>query len=65
MQRESWDEALAIEEITGGHGRDIYEVVAELAGPGLEDDERITEDVIDTLLSQPRVVGSGSSSLIQ
>ena len=38
LQRESWDEALAVEEIAGdSNGGDLYALVAELAG-GLEDE---------------------------
>ena len=54
LQRESWDEALAIQKITGDQDRDIYAFVAELAGAGLADDEAIPEDAIDTLISRPQ-----------
>jgi hypothetical protein len=50
LQRESWDNSLAVEDILGNGDRDIYALVAELAG-GLKDDEAITEDIIDTLIS--------------
>jgi hypothetical protein len=49
-QRESWDQTLAVEDIVGNQERDIYALVAELAG-GLNDDERIPEDVIRTVIS--------------
>jgi len=48
LQRESWDEALAIQELTT-YDRDFYALVAELAG-GFKDDETITADVINSLL---------------
>jgi len=47
-QRESWDAALGIEEITGYDG-DIYAFVAETAG-GLKDDEAIPDDLVDELI---------------
>ena len=50
LQRESWDNSLAVEDILGNRDRDIYALLAELAG-GLKDDEAITEDIIDTLIS--------------
>ena len=50
LQRESWGNFLAVEDILGNGDRDIYALVAELAG-GLKDDEAITEDIIDTLIS--------------
>ena len=52
-QRESWDAALEIEEITGYPG-DIYAFVAETAG-GLKDDEAIPDDLVDDLISPPSV----------
>jgi len=48
-QRESWDAALGIEEITGYAG-DIYAFVAETAG-ALEDDEAISDDLVGELIS--------------
>ncbi|HZL70614.1 MAG TPA: hypothetical protein VFC29_25155 [Candidatus Limnocylindrales bacterium] len=48
-QRESWDAALRIEEITGYAG-DIYAFVAEMAG-ALKDDEAIPDDLVDELIS--------------
>jgi len=51
LQRESWDEALVVQDITGNYDRDIYAWVAELAG-GLKDDEAITKDIIDTTISR-------------
>jgi hypothetical protein len=48
LQRESWDNALAVQDITGNCDRGIYALVTELAG-GLKDDEAIAEDIIDTL----------------
>jgi len=48
-QRESWDTALAITELTGYDG-DIYAFVAETAG-ALEDDEAIPNDLVDELIS--------------
>ena len=48
-QRESWDVALGIEEITGYAG-DIYAFVAETAG-ALDDDEAIPDDLVDELIS--------------
>ena len=65
LQRESWDEALAIHEITGDQDRDFYAFVAELAGAGLADDEAIPEDVIDTLISRPQGGELRSSAFIQ
>ena len=47
-QRESWDAALGIEEITGYAG-DIYAFVAETAG-ALDDDEAIPDDLVDELI---------------
>jgi len=41
LQRESWDEALAIQELTANYERDFYALVAELAG-GFKDNEAIT-----------------------
>jgi hypothetical protein len=46
-QRQSWDTALEIEEITGYDG-DIYAFVAELAG-GFEDDEVIPDALVELL----------------
>ena len=43
-QRESWDAALGVEEITGYAG-DIYAFVAETAG-ALDDDEAIPDDLV-------------------
>jgi hypothetical protein len=48
-QRESWDMALTITEITGYAG-DIYALVAETAG-ALEDDEAIPDDLVEKLVS--------------
>ena len=48
-QRERWDTALEIEEITGYAG-DICAFVAETAG-GLRDDEAIPDDLVDDLIS--------------
>jgi hypothetical protein len=48
-QRESWDTALEIEEITGYAG-DIYAFVAETAG-ALKDDEPIPDDLVERLVS--------------
>ncbi len=48
-QRESWDAALGIKETTGYAG-DIYAFVAEAAG-GLKDDEAISDDLVDKLIS--------------
>ena len=48
-QCETWDEALAVQEMTCDYDRDIYAFVAELAG-GLKDNEAIPEDIIDTLI---------------
>jgi len=50
-QRESWDVALGIEEITG-YGGDIYAFVAETAG-ALDDDEAIPDDVVEQLILSP------------
>jgi hypothetical protein len=58
LQRESWDEALAIQQAADDQDRDIYAFVAELAGAGLADDEAIPEDVVDVLIS--RQSGNGS-----
>jgi hypothetical protein len=52
LQRESWDEALAVQEIIGDHERDIYAFVAELSG-GFNDHEAIPEDIVDALISRP------------
>src|SRR5271169_1514373 len=61
-QRESWDAALEIEEITG-YARDIYAFVSETAG-ALEDDEAIPDDLVDELISSTSMpsVSPGSSS---
>jgi len=61
-QRESWDAALEIEEITGYAG-DIYAFVSETAG-ALEDDEAIPDDLVDELISSTSMpsVSPGSSS---
>jgi len=48
-QRESWDVALGIEEITGYAG-DIYAFVAETVG-ALNDDEAIPDDLVEELIS--------------
>jgi hypothetical protein len=48
-QRESWDAALGIEDMTGYAG-DIYAFVAETAG-ALDDDEAIPDDLVDELIS--------------
>ena len=48
-QRQSWDTALSIQEITGYAG-DIYAFVAEMAG-ALKDDEAIPDDLVDDLIS--------------
>ena len=48
-QRESWDAALGIEEITGYAG-DVYAFVAETAG-ALKDDEAIPDDLVEELIS--------------
>jgi len=48
-QRESWDAALGMQEITGYAG-DIYAFVAETAG-ALKDDEAIPGDLVDDLIS--------------
>ena len=61
-QRESWDEALAVQDIVGNHDRDIYAFVAELAG-GLKDDEAIPEEIIETLISTIPEIESGPSSV--
>jgi hypothetical protein len=44
LQRESWDEAIAIQQVTTNYDRDVYALVAELAG-GFTDHEAITADV--------------------
>ena len=54
-QRESWDTALEIEEITGYAG-DINAFVAETAG-SLSDDEAIPDDLVDQLISSTSVLG--------
>ena len=61
-QRESWDAALGIEEVTGYAG-DIYAFVAETAG-GLKDDEAIPDDLVEELISSTTTpsVSPGSSS---
>ena len=61
-QRESWDAASKIEEISGYDG-DIYAFVAETAG-GLRDDEAIPDDLVDDLVSSPSMpkLPPGSSS---
>ena len=61
-QRESWDAASKIEEITGYDG-DIYAFVAETTG-GLKDDEAIPDDLVDDLISSPSMpkLPSGSNS---
>jgi hypothetical protein len=61
-QRESWDEALVVQDIAGNHDRDIYAFVAELAG-GLKDDEAIPEEIIETLISTILEIESGPSSV--
>jgi len=48
-QRESWDTALEIAEITGYAG-DIYAFIAETAG-ALKDDEPIPDDLVRRLVS--------------
>ena len=48
-QRESWDAALEIQEITGYSG-DIYAFVAETAG-ALKDDEAIPDDLVEEPIS--------------
>ena len=48
-QRESWDAACEIQEITG-HPGDIYAFVAETAG-ALNDDEAIPDDLVEELIS--------------
>ena len=50
LQRESWDQALAIEDVIRDDERDIYAFVAELAG-GFKDDEAIPDEVIDMLMT--------------
>jgi hypothetical protein len=62
LQRESWDNALAIQELTN-YDRDFYALVAELAG-GFKDDEAITADVINSLLV-PQLVIYPESALVQ
>jgi hypothetical protein len=52
-QRESWDTALGIQEITGYAG-DIHAFVAETAG-ALNDDEAIPDDLVDDLISSTSV----------
>jgi len=47
-QRESWDAALGIKEITGYAG-DIYAFVAETAG-ALKDDEAVPDDLVERLI---------------
>ena len=47
-QRESWDAALGIQEITDYAG-DIYAFVAETAG-ALKDDEAIPDDLVNELI---------------
>jgi hypothetical protein len=61
-QRESWDAALGIEEITGYAG-DIYAFVAETAG-ALNDDEVIPDDLVDELISSTSMpkLSPGSTS---
>jgi hypothetical protein len=49
-QRDSWDQSLAVEDLTSDPDRDMYAFVAELAG-ALKDDEPIPEDIIDTLVA--------------
>ena len=61
-QRESWDAALGIEEITGYAG-DIYAFVAETAG-ALDDDEAIPDDLVEELISSttmPKAPGGRSA----
>ena len=48
-QRESWDKALEVDEITGYAG-DIYAFVTETAG-ALKDDEPIPEVLVERLVS--------------
>lgn len=48
-QRQSWDAALEIEDITGYAG-DIHAFVAETAG-ALKDDEAIPDDLVEELVS--------------
>jgi len=55
LQRESWDEALAIQELTNNYDRDLYALVTELAGE-FKDNEAITADVINSLLVPPPVI---------
>ena len=50
-QRESWDTALRLQEITDYDG-DIYAFVAEVAG-ALEDDEEIPDALVEGLISSP------------
>jgi len=63
LQRESWDEALAIQELTANYDRDFYALVAELAG-GFKDNEAITAYVINSLFPPQPVIYS-ESALVQ
>jgi len=61
-QRQSWDTALSIQEITGYAG-DIYAFVAEMAG-ALKDDEAIPDDLVDELIlstSMPKLPPGSTS----
>src|ERR1022692_4883857 len=61
-QRQSWDTALSIQEITGYAG-DIYAFVAEMAG-ALKDDEAIPDDLVDDLIlstSMPKLPPGSTS----
>jgi len=63
LQRESWDEAIVIQQLTANYDRDFYALVAELAG-GFKDNEAITADVINSLLP-PQPVIYPESALVQ
>jgi hypothetical protein len=63
LQRESWDEALAIQQLTTNYDRDFYALVAELAG-AFTDNEAITADVINSLFA-PHPVIYPESALVQ
>ena len=61
-QRECWDAASRIQEITGYAG-DIYAFVAETAG-ALKDDEAIPDDLVDELIlptSMPKLPPGSTS----
>jgi hypothetical protein len=61
-QRQSWDTALSIQEITGYAG-DVYAFVAEMAG-ALKDDEAIPDDLVDDLIlstSMPKLPPGSTS----